>query len=174
MADPIAGNVRWLAPEIIEPRPNGTKPAVETKAGDVFAFAMLAYEIFTGELPFEGQAKSIAARRITKGDRPEFPQNASEAGLTAEMCAFLQQCWRVDPAERPTIDGVVIKWEALLRKNESVRRDSDHEIHGGFVPDADHLPGVPRPTWGRLVRPSKHILILSGFYRPTDLTCDDV
>ena len=158
MAEPTAGNARWLAPEIIKPRPSKTKPVVETKAADVFAFAMLAYEIFAGELPFEGQAKSKAACRIHKGDRPEFPQNASDVGLTAQMWAFLQQCWHADPEERPGIDVVVTTWEDLLRKTECVRRTPNDQNRGELVPDEDQLPSKPRFSGGRLVRPSKRFL----------------
>ena len=108
-------NVRWLAPEIIKP-PHGTT-AVESKPADVFAFAMLAIEVFTGRLPFEGKGNSVAAKRILNGVRPEFPQNAEDVGLTVPMWDFLQRCWDGDPTKRPKIDEVVTTWEGFL-KNE--------------------------------------------------------
>jgi hypothetical protein len=117
-AEPIAGNTRWLAPEIIRPPPHAIG-ILESKPADVFASAMLAVEIFTGEVPFPEQRNQGAAIRIFRGDRPEFPPNAEAVGLTIEIWGLLQRCWRQDPTERPTIDDVVSAWEQFLGNSEA-------------------------------------------------------
>ena len=115
-----AGNMRWLAPEIISP-PSGTHPIVfESKPADIFSFAMLAVEIFTGNEPFQGQGDPKAVYRILKKDRPEFPQNPEEVGLTMEMRNLLQRCWDPEPTERPTIDDVVNAWAGFIETNECI------------------------------------------------------
>lgn len=42
---------------------------------DVYAFAMIAYEIVTGNVPF-GEEKNLfsLARKVESGVRPEFPK----------------------------------------------------------------------------------------------------
>ena len=72
MATPEAvGTSRWLAPEIIN-LSHGCSgmPVTETKPGDVFSFAMLAVEVFTGKIPFEEQRNEMVALRISEGGRP--------------------------------------------------------------------------------------------------------
>jgi len=107
--------VRWLAPEII----NGPPVTIfESKPADVFAFAMLAIQIFTGQKPFEGVGDPKVASLISRGERPLFPHNAVEVGLTAQMFEFLWMCWDSEPTKRPDIDNVVKMWECLIKINE--------------------------------------------------------
>ena len=116
LASSTAGNSRWLAPEIIYP-PDLIDFAVESKPADVFAFGMLGAEVFTGQLPFEGHSNLGAAHLISKGGRPELPQNAE---VTVQVRELLQRCWDQDPVERPVIDEVVETLEGIL-KNKYVR-----------------------------------------------------
>ena len=104
-----------MAPEIINlSHDDGEMPVIESKAADVFAFAMLAVEVFTGEVPFVGQTPTTAASRVLRGERPEIPQNAQQIGLTAEMWKFLGTCWHQDPKKRPTVGKVVKKWRKFV------------------------------------------------------------
>jgi len=161
MASPAVGNSRWLAPEIINP-PSGVIPTV-SKAADIFAFGMVVAEVLTDKLPFEGSSDSGAAYRISKGERPELPQNAEDMGFTTQMRALLQRCWDQNPMERPTIDEVVTTWKGLGEK-ECVQRTPNHRNHAEFVADGEDLPSESRPTSpsidtaGQPVPPSKHLL----------------
>ena len=76
-------------------------------AADVFAFAMLAVEVFTGEPLFGEQKNEAVARRISAGQRPEMPKNAQEIELTAETWVILERCWQTNPEERPMMGDVV-------------------------------------------------------------------
>ena len=93
-----------LAPELIGA---SSTPLVESKAADIFAFAMLAFELLTSTLPFDGKPPATAAHLISQGIRPEFPQNAGDLGITTQMRSLLHRCWDPDPMERPTIEEVV-------------------------------------------------------------------
>ena len=165
-AEPTPRNARWLAPEIIKPSPGTTEMIMESKPADIFAFAMLAVEVFTGKHPFEGLTSSAAACRIFRGKRPEFPQNAEDVGLTVEMWGLIQRCWHPDPAERPTIDDVVREWEGFLgieHADEYTETPNDQN-HEESVSTADRLPDEPRPVSPLAVaeeqptRPSKYLL----------------
>ena len=112
----VAGSSRWLAPEIIDP-PNKTrsKPFTASKPADIFAFAMLAIEVFTGKVPFGNMKNEAVVIQIANGKRPEKPQAAEQLGLTAEMWKFIERCWNPNPNKRPAIDEVVRTWEGFVK-----------------------------------------------------------
>ncbi|KAF9646798.1 kinase-like protein, partial [Thelephora ganbajun] len=109
------GGSRWLAPEIIIlPRRGSGMSVMESKAADVFAFGMLAVEVFTGKIPFEEQKNEAVVLCISQGGRPEMPPNARAVGLTGEMWKLLESCWQQIPKKRPTMEEVVRKWQKFV------------------------------------------------------------
>ena len=99
---------RWLAPEITDPASkSGSKPLTASKSADVFAFAMLVMEVFTGKVPFGNMAEGSVVVKIADGKRPAMPQAAEQLGLTTEMWKFVEKCWTPNPNKRPTFDEVV-------------------------------------------------------------------
>ena len=87
---------------------------IESKAADVFAFAMLAVEVFTGKIPFGEQKNEAVVMLISRGGRPEMPEDAREVGLTNDMWALLENCWQEDPYRRPSIEEVVRRWREFV------------------------------------------------------------
>ncbi|KZV81327.1 kinase-like protein [Exidia glandulosa HHB12029] len=85
---------RWTPPEMIIAYHHSTKT-------DVFAFAMLAYELYSGRIPFYGMVS--VRKRIIAGQRPQRPQHIS---LT-EIWAVVERCWDHSPAARPSMGTVV-------------------------------------------------------------------
>ena len=138
---PTLENSRWLAPEITNPPHD-----IESKGADIFAFGMLAIEVFTGKLPFEEYSGSETASRICRGERPGFPQNADDFELNVEMRELLQSCWHRDPKRRPTADVVVRTLEGLIKTNEHMERASSDQNYGELVPDVDDLLSGSQPT----------------------------
>ena len=92
-------------------------PVMESKPADVFAFGMFAVEVFTGKIPFEEQKNEAVVLRISRGGRPEMPENARAVGLTDEMWNLLESCWQQNPKKRPTIEEVVRMWEKFVENN---------------------------------------------------------
>jgi serine/threonine protein kinase len=112
------GTSRWLAPECIGgPRKGAGTFVIESKPADVFAFAMVAVEVFTDKIPFEGHNNEAAMLQISQGNRPKIPGNAQEVGLTGEMWKLLEICWRQSPKERPAMEEVVMRWEKFVQRN---------------------------------------------------------
>ena len=112
--EPLASS-RWLAPEIMEPPCRRNVTVVkESKAADVFAFGMLAVEVFTGEVPFVGHGDGAVVFQILRGERPDMPENAQEVGLTVKMWTLIEGCWRQNPKERPTIGVVVVRLQEFV------------------------------------------------------------
>ena len=92
---------------------------MESKAADVFAFAMFAIEVFTGKIPFEEQKNEAVVLRISQGGRPEMPENAQAVGLTDEMWKILDSCWQQNPKKRPTMEEVVRRWQKLVEHDNN-------------------------------------------------------
>ena len=96
------------------PSKGNNTPVLESKAADVFAFGMLAVEVFTGRIPFEGQKNEAVVLHVSRGGRPEKPENAQAVGLTDEMWKLLESCWRKNPNKRPTMEEIVRKLERFV------------------------------------------------------------
>jgi len=87
---------------------------VESKPADVFAFAMFAVEVFTGEIPFKNRRNEAVALSILQGNRPEMPRDSQTVGLTDEMRNLLRSCWQPDPTSRPTVEELVGRWQEFV------------------------------------------------------------
>ena len=118
----IAGNIpdgmgRWSAPEIF------ARSVLVSKPADVFAFAMLAVEVFTGEVPW-GKTTRVAAviSKIPRGDRPNRPKDINDV-----VWGLLTACWDQDPQKRPNIGNVV---EKLKIPDESRNEDPGSVLMG--------------------------------------------
>ena len=94
---------------------------VESKAADVFSFGMFAVEVFTGKIPFEEQKNEAVVLRISRGGRPEMPENAQVVGLTGEMWKLLEGCWQHNPKKRPTMEEVVRRWQKFVENIRCVQ-----------------------------------------------------
>ncbi|KAK8840242.1 hypothetical protein M9Y10_031187 [Tritrichomonas musculus] len=81
----------YLAPELI-------KDNLFTKKADVYAFAIIVYEIMTGEKPFENLSNSLEiVNEITKNHgRPKFTKQIPDC-----YRKLIEKCWSEDPSERP-------------------------------------------------------------------------
>ena len=93
-------------------------PVMESKAADVFAFAMFSVEVFTGKIPFGEQKNEAVVVRISQGGRPEMPENAQEVGLTSDMWVLLESCWQQNPNKRPSMGEVVRKWQGFVANGD--------------------------------------------------------
>ena len=72
---------------------------------DVYAFAILVYELVSGKEPFAIDGKPISLTKLVtnvmSGKRPEFTK-----GITKKMRKLLNRCWCQDPKERPSFDVI--------------------------------------------------------------------
>ena len=114
------GLVTYPAPEELNsPGQGNGMPLMESKAADVFAFAMFAVEVFTGKIPFHEQKNEAVVLQISRGGRPVMPANAQTVGLTGEMWKVLESCWQRDPKTRPTMEDVVRRWETFVEHEDN-------------------------------------------------------
>lgn len=97
---PFTDSPIYLAPEIISSHQY-------SKEGDVYAFGIIAYEIFTNKKPFE-QLKTPEQifENVTNGKRPEFNSSTNIA-----LIKLIENCWNQNPSSRPTFKDIVTGFE---------------------------------------------------------------
>ncbi|KAF9644609.1 kinase-like protein [Thelephora ganbajun] len=112
--DSVESNVsRWCSPEILHPAGLGLTKARTTKASDIYSFGMLAFEIFSGRVPFYDRTDTAAVVTvITTDERPSRPAHQQ---LFDQLWEMMETCWRKDPSQRPTIVEVVTFLEKFHR-----------------------------------------------------------
>ena len=109
---------RWDAPEL-------SHTTIAFKPADIFAFAMLVVEVFTGQEPFgSSMFDTDALLRIGNGKRPKKPVDVQGFGFTDAICDLVQRSWAQDPDERPITDDVVETWERLMDRPGWVLRST--------------------------------------------------
>ncbi|KAJ7113481.1 kinase-like domain-containing protein, partial [Mycena epipterygia] len=90
------GTGRYLAPELCR----GEKAHL---GSDVYAFACVCYEIFTGKVPFhEFPNDMVVMLQVIDGKRPLQPSSCSGTAALDSLWELLQDCWKEAPDKRPT------------------------------------------------------------------------
>ncbi|KAF9256235.1 kinase-like protein [Marasmius fiardii PR-910] len=96
------GTTRWLAPELLSSDPSSSS----SSRSDIYAFACVCYEIFTGSVPFfEIRYDGGVILAIASAQRPTRPSNMIL--LTDEMWNIMTDCWNHDPQLRPAASKVL-------------------------------------------------------------------
>jgi hypothetical protein len=88
------GPAKHMAPEQLQ-------RLAYSKASDVFAFAVLLFEIFAREEPWKGIPPINVITKVVAGERMAVP-----AAATPVLGALIEQCWAQDPAQRPHMRAV--------------------------------------------------------------------
>ncbi|KAF9642667.1 kinase-like protein [Thelephora ganbajun] len=97
-SDDQGHTARWTAPEILNEKGTYSKEA------DVFSFAMVMIEVFTGAIPFNNYLPAAATLAIMNGQRPLRPNHSD---FTGELWELMQRCWHHDLHMRPEVAGIL-------------------------------------------------------------------
>ncbi|GAX86359.1 hypothetical protein CEUSTIGMA_g13771.t1 [Chlamydomonas eustigma] len=90
------GTITHQAPEII-------KDGIQSKAGDVYAFGFVLWELYTGEKVYEDMLGTLISEQVVEeGWRPAFPADTPKPYV--ELAA---SCWQADPSARPTFEEII-------------------------------------------------------------------
>ncbi|KNZ79996.1 Ephrin type-A receptor 2 [Termitomyces sp. J132] len=108
------GSTRWHAPELLQSEDAFDDKVYATKASDVYAWAGICYEIFTGRLPFfEASETVFVMYMIMQGNIPTRPQDDDPAwlmhGLNDHIWKLMEDCWTSQHSERPSISEVIAR-----------------------------------------------------------------
>ena len=91
----VKGTTLYMAPEI-------HTNCEYTKAIDVYAFAIIVYEIITNQAPFPNCGSYQISCKVVNGERPEFKYKIPDS-----YKRLIEKCWSHDPKVRPTFDEIV-------------------------------------------------------------------
>ncbi|KAK3246932.1 hypothetical protein CYMTET_43545 [Cymbomonas tetramitiformis] len=90
------GTLNWKAPELFE------QEADVTKQSDVYAFAMVMYELAARKYPFQGLPDiRVLQLVVDKQERPKMPTSVLQP-----YAELMKECWAQDPIKRPSFSEV--------------------------------------------------------------------
>eukprot|EP00056_Hartaetosiga_gracilis_P001564 m.45799 g.45799 ORF g.45799 m.45799 type:complete len:633 (+) comp10695_c0_seq1:134-2032(+) len=96
--------VRWTAPEAMNKNIYSVK-------SDVWSFGILMAELITyGRKPYYGMKNQEVVDLLKKGGRMDIPKGCPES-----LYKIMLDCWKEDPKERPTFEGLGFKLEEFFQ-----------------------------------------------------------
>ncbi|KAK7680538.1 hypothetical protein QCA50_016319 [Cerrena zonata] len=98
------GACHWLAPEILKPELFNVISQRPTKQSDVYSFAMVCYEIYASQRPFNEFNDAQVIEKVADKQRPSKPKAMSD-----DLFNLTEDCWTHFPTERPEISQVVTR-----------------------------------------------------------------
>ncbi len=126
----ISGTMVYMAPEQLQGKPPG-------EAADVFALAVMFYEMLSGRRPFHGDSTPDLMAAILRDEPPSLAGIRPE--LPRHLLRILGRCLDKDPGRRPSgAQDVVRELEALQR--DAAAGAAPDETSIAVLPPADLSP----------------------------------
>lgn len=126
-------SVAYAAPEVLERIITENSGTISTegvkgdklKAGDVYSFSMVAYELINRCTPWpRGISMHEVINRVTTGERPKLTPEVEQLKLHDSvvngMLELMRQCWVDDPYARLQM-GWVLEILEQIRKSSQIR-----------------------------------------------------
>ncbi|KAF8212694.1 kinase-like domain-containing protein [Mycena galopus ATCC 62051] len=100
----IHGSRNWMAPELLD----GRSPP--TLSSDVYAFGMIVYELYTGDIPLFWVAYADLVDLVVRhGRRPGRPDPHESRPISDDLWQLTAQCWPAIPVNDPRQPKFTIK-----------------------------------------------------------------
>ena len=93
---------------------------------------LTTYQLFSGQVPFpEFQNDYAVLVSVMRGKRPDFPSHdlCRSRGLDNEVWDLMQTCWAQEPIQRPTVEQVMARLQALPHQVADQRPLDDFNIN---------------------------------------------
>ncbi|KAG9081763.1 hypothetical protein FRC06_005399 [Ceratobasidium sp. 370] len=118
------GTYRWMPRELLLRSSNDNSEVDRSMAADVFALAMVILEVMTGRRPYsEHESDPYVTLLVIGGIPPQRPPEfSSETRFGNGRWEMLNDCWRMEPEDRPTASGIRSRAYCL---SKSVFGDTD-------------------------------------------------
>jgi serine/threonine protein kinase len=92
----ISSTLPFVAPELL------AEEWSPSPACDVYSFAVVLAELWTGTVAWEGTLNHLIPEEVTDGRRPFSRKDLSEKGAPDPIIALIVACWAQEPERRPT------------------------------------------------------------------------
>ena len=130
---------------------------------DVYALGILAFELFTGQLPFAGKSAQETMIARLRGSPAKLRDLRPE--LPAKLEAVILRCLAIDPAERfQSMDELAHAFEGV--GGDGGAREAVPEVGGGPARQHPSEAWGRKPHWAVNPAPERH---RSGPLRPVEL-----
>ncbi|MGE5168475.1 MAG: protein kinase domain-containing protein [Deltaproteobacteria bacterium] len=106
----ISGTPRYLPPEVLDGAPLGA-------ASDIYAFGVLLFALLSGRYPYRAVDAASLREEQRRGGRPTLRELRPE--LSAPLCALVESCLALDPAQRPANAPIVDAKLAELQRAQA-------------------------------------------------------
>jgi serine/threonine protein kinase len=93
----FSGTPTYMAPEMFLKRPY-------SEAVDIFAFGTLLWEVYAGEVPYDGFDPSDIKDRVVKD--PALP---TKPAVPPAILTLVNECRQSDPAKRPSAESLAAR-----------------------------------------------------------------
>ncbi|KAF9644869.1 kinase-like protein [Thelephora ganbajun] len=140
------GTVRWMSPELVDPKRFGFEISRPTESSDCYALGMVIYEAISGHFPFHKHADLIVFLKVLDGNRP-----SREVGFVDGLWEMLELCWESQPSARPSIEDVLQCLERVSNSSNSLSPEVDKDTEDGDDWDSASDfsdTGLPPPNEG--------------------------
>lgn len=120
-----AGTPNYMAPELFLRKPF-------SKAVDVYALGVLLWEVWVGEVPFDGYSAADIRKQVVAGERPSLPRSMPDA-----LGDVILSCWAQDPQARSSATTVHRSLAAIYDRAAGGRQAAPWSTS----PPPGHIPG---------------------------------
>ncbi|KAK0185161.1 kinase-like domain-containing protein [Armillaria mellea] len=121
------GTTRWMAPERLMPEDFHLASARPTLESDVYSFAMIICQLYTGLPPLPNIPNDFAFRNLVvrRKRRPSRPPEISD-----ELWAVVMRCWSHEPGDRPTMESLNRDIKRIIRGENAAAsgREGNREV----------------------------------------------
>merc|ERR1712154_43254 len=112
----FVGTPPYMSPERLD-----AHKGWELKKSDIWAIAVIAYEMYTGSRCFEGDTQKQVFGRILRGEW-SWPRDRRPS---KKMMDFIEQCLNHNAKDRPSaIEALEHEWFATKRKQEEQEKEA--------------------------------------------------
>ncbi|KAH3765023.1 Hop-interacting protein [Pelomyxa schiedti] len=107
------GTVQYMAPELFDNEKY-------TQKADVYAYAIVLWEMMTREEPFAGKPSWSLPNMVKRGERPAIPK----AMLTNPVAKLIIKCWNANAHKRPSFSDISNQLLKLLQGEDEGKSSS--------------------------------------------------
>ncbi|KDQ49363.1 hypothetical protein JAAARDRAFT_644376 [Jaapia argillacea MUCL 33604] len=116
------GSWRWMPPERFDPgQADPTAPKGPTRSGDVYAFGLVIYEVYSDKLPFDWLEEPAVPKVVMEGGRPPRPDEGANRGLSDALWHLAKRCWSQCSADRPDLASVLRALSSECERQRGIR-----------------------------------------------------